>query len=256
MKHIEENQISEQVDSWIMEEELPTRANFKPLRNANPAYMGIADPATGEWILEPMDEDEIEAYREYLSWFMSKDFHLAMSLPKPKDDEWNMPVETDEEETLSFAFGSADFARQHPNTYNSQHYRLKKIYEKVEDLATTHAAISDDRREKQNTFERFKNLVEKEFRDEAMMYLEAYKKHPQWVDKKECFRRIQELNRKIYILQKDMEGTCTMKTGTYPGFQFSSNPPTHFRGIQRITTLCLVCKDPVGTAREKKNQAY
>lgn len=187
------HQISEEVDSWIREVDLPSRANMKPLKTQNTAYLGIADPATGEWILEPMDEDEIEAYKVHQHWFMTKDYHLIMALPDTRSDTWFPPNESDAENSLTFAFTSADYARLHPDNFDKQAYRIKKIYEKVKDLADTHAAISDNAG-KQNTHERYISLVEKEFRDKAIMLRESYMQNPQWVDKQECFRRIHSLN--------------------------------------------------------------
>ena len=191
-----QQEIGIEVDAWIDEEELPSRANFRLESHANEAYKGIVDPQTGEWILEPMDEDEIEAYTEHLHWYMTQDYHLIMSLPQTKNDNWMPPHEPDEEETLSFPFSSGDYARLHPDTFNKAAYRIKKIYERVKDLADTYTAISH-KFGKEHTRELYVNLIEKEFRDKAMMYLEAYKHNPQWVDKQECFMRIRKLNQHI-----------------------------------------------------------
>jgi len=194
-----QQEIGMQVDAWIDEEELPSRASFRPERSANEAYKGIVDPDTGECLLEPMDVDEIEAYREHLHWFMTRDYHLIMSLPAQEEDSFNcfrVPYEPDGDLTLSFPFGSGDYARLHPDNFNKQAYRIKKIYERVKDLATTHAAISD-KAGKESIMERYISLVEKEFRDQAIMYREAYMQNPQWVDKQECFRRIRQLNTHI-----------------------------------------------------------
>jgi hypothetical protein len=176
-----QQEIGMQVDTWITEEDLPSRADIKPLKQENPAYLGIADPATGEWILEPMDDDEIEAYREHLHWFMTKDYHMIMTLPATTSGQWFPPDE------------SADYARLHPDTFDRAAYRIKKIYERVKDLADTYAAVSHEH-SKKHTHEKYVSLIEKEFRDKAVMYLESYRQNPQWVDKQECFRRIRELN--------------------------------------------------------------
>lgn len=189
-------EISMQVDAWIDEEELPSRANLRLESQANEAYKGIVDPQTGEYILEPMDEDEIEAYREHLHWFLTRDYHLIMTIQETRSDRWMQPHEPDEEETLSFPFSSADYAKLHPDTFNKAAYRIKKIYERVKDLADTYAAVSH-KIGKEHTHELYVNLIEKEFRDKAVMYLESYRQNPQWVDKQESSKRIRELNNHI-----------------------------------------------------------
>jgi len=191
-----EQQISEQVDSWIAEEDLPSRANVKPLKAQNPAYLGIADPITEEWLLEPMDEDEIEAYRDFMHWNMAKPYHMIMTLPQAKSDAWLPPIEEDGDLTLTFAFTSADYAGLHPDTFDRQAYRIKKIYERVKDLADTHSAVSE-REGKENIHQRYVTLVEKEFRDEAVMLRTNYLKNPQWVDKNGCMARIKSINSHI-----------------------------------------------------------
>ncbi len=185
-------QVEHEVDSWISQEELPTRAKLKKVNAVNPAYAGITDPATGEWMLEPMDEDEIEAYREHLRWFLTQDYDLIMSLPLPEDNELKMPIETDD--SLSFAFDSMDFQREHP--FNKYHYRIKMVYEKVKALATTHAVLTDNEA-KERTHERFKNLVNTEFRNKAVTIATTYKKYSAWMKRDKVIDEIKGLNSKI-----------------------------------------------------------
>ena len=55
------------------------------------------------------------------------------------------------------------------------------MLEKVKDLAITYSVISDSLC-KQRTFKRFKNLVEREYRDEAVMVAEHLRRHGVWLD--------------------------------------------------------------------------
>jgi hypothetical protein len=81
-----------------------------------------------------------------------------MSLPQPEKVEFWPPVEKDGDDTLSFAFGSSDFQSQVPE-FNKYHYMLRKMCEKIFDLATTYAVIShwDG---KINIFARYRALVD------------------------------------------------------------------------------------------------
>lgn len=59
--------ITQQVDQWIAEEELPTRANLKPIRKFDGIY--------------PEDEDERQAYFDFLHWYVSQE-HIAFQAIK------------------------------------------------------------------------------------------------------------------------------------------------------------------------------
>ena len=118
--------IGEQVDSWIAEEQLPARATLQKLKGFD-QYEG-------------MDEDEIEAYKEFRRWFVNKELDLLNMIPKQDKDDFYIPFEDDD--AISFAFGSMDFRRMIP-TFNKYQYKLKMIYARIKDLADTHSAISD-----------------------------------------------------------------------------------------------------------------
>lgn len=171
-------QIKRNVEVWILEEDLPMRAGLKVLKGFDP--------------YEGMDENEIEAYWDFINWYLSQE-HLALtSIPKQESDFWT--VELDELGDNVSAFNTHDFERLHP--FNKYHYKLKKIYEKMKDLAITHSCISNEEGRK-NTRQRFVNLVEKEFSDEGKMLLDTYKRYPQWVNKYKLFERIEEINSKV-----------------------------------------------------------
>ena len=83
-----------------------------------------------------------------------------------------------------------------PKPLNGYQYRLKQIFEKVKDLAVMHSCISH-REGRENTRQRYKSLVESEFRDEAVVLLDTLKKYPQWVDRKKLAIRLAKLNSNI-----------------------------------------------------------
>ena len=70
------------------------------------------------------------------------------------------------------------------------------MLEKVKDLAITYSVISDSLC-KQRTFKRFKNLVEREYRDEAVMVAEHLRRHGVWLNRARAVARIDNLDRKI-----------------------------------------------------------
>jgi len=88
-------EIGEQVDSWIADEQLPRRAGFKVI--------------SGFDQYEGMDEDEISAYKEFRRWFVNKDLDLLKIIPQQDRDDFYIPFEDDD--SISFAFGSMDCRR-------------------------------------------------------------------------------------------------------------------------------------------------
>ena len=73
--------MSKEVDTWIAEEELPSSPFLKRLKTFDP--------------YEGMDDDEIEAYREFRMWYLTKDFALLMTIPKPEyeSDFWKVQLD-------------------------------------------------------------------------------------------------------------------------------------------------------------------
>lgn len=86
-----------------------------------------------------------------------------------------------------------DYQRLHP--FNKYAYKLRKIYERVKELAIRHSCISQAEG-KTNTFRRFDKLVHDEFINRAGKLLETYRKYPHLVNKEKLFTRIAELNTK------------------------------------------------------------
>ena len=172
-------EIGEQVDSWIADEQLPRIAGFKVIKGFD-QYGG-------------MDEDEISAYKEFRRWFVNKDLDLLKLIPQQDRDDFYIPFEDDD--SISFAFGSMDFQRLIPK-FNKYHYKLKMIYTRIKDLADTHSAISQQEG-KENTKRKYVEIVATEFRDNAKGLLETYNMYPHLVSKAKLFDRIEMTNSKI-----------------------------------------------------------
>lgn len=171
-------EISGNVDRWIAEEQLPVRAGYKAVSRFDGLY--------------PEDQEEAEAYWDFIDWAMNREHEVLLSLPKPKVEQYCLPEPDD---ANSFAFGSMNF-QELKGQFNSHHWRIEQIYERVKDLAQSHSAISH-KEGKDNTFEKFKLLVEKEFRDRAVMLMVHFNKYPQWVNRVKLMKEVGDLNMKI-----------------------------------------------------------
>jgi hypothetical protein len=172
-KEARQKKVSEDVDSWIAEDELPVRANLKVLSRFDDLY-----------------DDEHLTPGEAYQLMMEREHALILGIAQPKYEESWPPYESDD--AISFVFSSSDYAKK-MGKFNKYHWRIKKIYEKVQDLAQTYSCISNPEGKK-NTYERFVALVEKEFKDEAQMIAEHYKKYSMYMWRVGTMRKIAKLN--------------------------------------------------------------
>ena len=142
---MDRKQISETVDCWIDKEDLPQRANLRPITRFDDLY--------------PKDEEEREAYWDFVHWYLSQEFQVLMSIPKPEHGkDFYIPIETDD--SVSFAFSSADFLLLYGREFNRESYMIKKLYERVKDLAQTYSVIvTMPEIGRRNTLRKFLQLV-------------------------------------------------------------------------------------------------
>ena len=166
----------------IYEGDLPAASFLKPINKMEELFKEIGIET----------DEEREAYWYYIYQCMNKEHKIIMDIPMPENTEFWPPVETDE--SLSFAFSSMDYQRRNP--FDRYHWRVKKVYEKVKDLGITYSSVSHEEG-KNNTYQRYRNLVQNEFRDRADFLLETYKKYPQWMDRQKLFDTVADLNSKI-----------------------------------------------------------
>lgn len=178
--NMNKNQTKEQ--ELIDVEELPVHTYLQPIRVFDGLY--------------PEDEEERQAYWDFIKWAMTREHAVLLSIPQQKNESDIWQNDLDEFGNDSSAFNTMDYQKLHPSTFNKYQYRLTKIYEKLKDLALLHSCISQPKG-RENTMQRFKSLVENEFRDEAIMLVETYKKYPHLVNKEKLIERISELNRRI-----------------------------------------------------------
>jgi len=182
VKEMNKNKTIRYGENWIDENELPVSRLLKPIRKKDDLY--------------PKDEEERREYWDFIYWAMTREHAVLLSIPTQKDESNFCFSDFDELGNDVSAFNTMDFQRLCPDRFNKYHYKLKKVYEKVKDLALLHSCISYTEGKK-NILQRYNNLVENEFRDKAKMYLETYKKYPYWVDKDKLIEKIAELNSRI-----------------------------------------------------------
>ncbi len=165
-------------DTWIDEEDFPVNPVLKVIREMDP-NCGLSD-------------DEITDRNEFIRCYLWKDFEALFLIPAkaPKDDFF---IESFDES----AFNTADFQRLHPfRPFDRYAYRIKKVMEKVMDLAIMHSCLTDSEG-RLNTLRRYENLVENEFRATSAGLASWYKKVFDSHRRFELKRKIAKLNRRI-----------------------------------------------------------
>jgi hypothetical protein len=178
------NQISQTVDSWISEEEIPVSPALKVIR-ANDPWQG-------------MSEEEVEDAKEFIRCYLLKDFELILQIPvqAQETDFWAQA----HQDFLESAFNTWDFQRtQRP--FNKYAWRIKKVLEQVRDLAIYHSSTSRPEG-KANIQRRYENLVQNEFRDRLPALVARHQKEKDEEQRYEIRGKVAELNRRIIQCQK------------------------------------------------------
>jgi len=106
------------------------------------------------------DDEMVEDYRDFMSWFMQKDDTLLEHIPI-KDAKGFFVTEFDES-----AFNTCDFQNDVPK-FNKYGYRIRKVMERVGDLAMQHSCIADVKG-RDGVRKMCRGLVENEFLIEAL----------------------------------------------------------------------------------------
>ena len=165
----------------IAEDELPVAANIKVIRRSDPNY--------------GLSEDEIQDRMEFIRCYILQDFELLMMIPKQttKDDFFIVDFTVDD--VKYSAFNTHDFQMQQ-RLFNKYHYAMKKIMERVKDLAIMHSCISSPE-DRQDVYQKYEALVNSEFRGQLVALTKQYR---WWQDEERRYQlkqRIAKLNRRI-----------------------------------------------------------
>jgi len=182
MKTTKRNQISREVENWIDEDELPVRASLKVIRKFDDLYVE--------------DEDERRAYWDFINWAINRSHEVILSIPVPENEPYFPHVQLDENGNDISPYNTMDFHRHYPIQLKKEHYAVKKVYERVKDLAQTYSVLNN-KDGKKNIFERFKILVEKAFRDRAVAIKKRIEKDCSELNRLKALKDITTLNQRI-----------------------------------------------------------
>ena len=176
-------------DSWIVDEQLPSSPTLKVLHKNDPDY--------------GLSEDERRDRRESIRCYLRKEFELLTMIPE-QDEENGFFIGdygvVDEEYS---ALNTMDFHRQ-LRPFNKYGYAIKKIMERVKDLAVMHSSISSEEG-RLNTYRRYEVLVDREFRSRLMALVDRYMTTVSGETRHSLKQRIGELNRRIMECKKIWE---------------------------------------------------
>jgi hypothetical protein len=173
--------ISNTVDSRFVEEELPVAANIKVIRRSDPNY--------------GLSEDEIQDRLEFIRCYMLQDFELLMMISKQTTEVDFFIVDCTADDVEYSAFNTHDFQRQQ-RPFNKYHYAMKKIMERVKDLAIMHSCISSPE-DRQDVYQKYEALVNSEFRKQLLPLTKQYRWWQNEEKRYQLKQRIAKLNRRI-----------------------------------------------------------
>ena len=115
-------------ENYIPEEELPVKAGLKVMRTSDPDY--------------GLSEDEVADRNEFIRCHLAREFELLMMIPSQAQEEENffIPDYHASDDAYS-AFNTHDFQRT-LKPFDKHRYAMKKIMERVEEIAILHSVIS------------------------------------------------------------------------------------------------------------------
>ena len=131
----------------IPEEELPPRAGLVVVRENDPNY-GLSDT-------------EIQDRIEFIRCYLLKDFEAILLVPRQDQTDDFFVQDYLVMDGGYSAFNTADFQNT-MRPFNKYGYVMKKIMERVKDLAVMHSCISQPEHRKE-VYERYKNYVARKF---------------------------------------------------------------------------------------------
>ena len=178
-----------QVDSWIAEEQLPANPALKVIRTTDPDF--------------GLSQDEIDERNEFIHWYLSQDFLPLLSIPKPQHESDFFIMECSAESPEYTAFNSHDF-QDTLKPFDRYGYAIKKVLERVKDLAIMHSCISSPEGRGQ-THQRYLSLIDSEFRNRLLSYVEQRQKATTDERRFSLKGRIAEMNRRILECNKIWE---------------------------------------------------
>ena len=147
---------------------------------------------------EGMSEEEIEDAREFIRWYVNKDFAVLLLIPAhPRENDfWFSSYEEFQESAFNI---HAFQAMQRP--FDKYAYRIKKIMERVKGLAILYSCLTSEEG-REDTRRRYENLVNLEFRDRLTSLVKRYQRSLDFDAKMLLKPKIAELSRRIMRCKK------------------------------------------------------
>jgi hypothetical protein len=178
-----QRQINIPVDRWIEEEDLPVSASLKVIHRNDPDY--------------GMTQDEIDDRNEFIRCYILSGFEALLTIPFQKfENDFFV------EDWAESAFNTEDYYRVYRTLpFNKYAYRIKKIMEKVMDLATLHSCISSFQG-RMRTKNRYENLINLEFGNQAATLTKKYRMTTDRDIRFALRAKIGELNKRIFACKK------------------------------------------------------
>jgi hypothetical protein len=170
-----------EIDSWIVEEEQPVPAALKVIRCNDPDY--------------GLTEDETDERNEFINWYMFQDYVLLLSVPIKETNAGFFIPDVDVTAPEYSAFNTHDF-QDSLKPFNRYGYAMRKIMERVKDLATLHSCISSPEG-RANVQRKYEALLEAKFRSRLAQLIERCQYTADPDRKLELRLRIAELTRRI-----------------------------------------------------------
>lgn len=125
-------EVSRNVDEWISDNDLPARADIKPIR----LFSGVN--------YEYEEPEEMEAWKEFIHWNMGREHQILKLIPREEYERDFWTIELDEDGDDVSAFNTMDFQRNHRNGFSMYHWQLKRLCKTVKDWAITYSIIKDE----------------------------------------------------------------------------------------------------------------
>ena len=166
------------VDRWIAEQDLPALPFLKIIRKYDDLY--------------PKDPEEYEAYCDFISWYLSLDYLPLTIIPVQITTRFFIDV--DDFGNNVTAFNTHDYLRLNP--FSKYHYKIKKVYERVKQLAIAYSTSSTSEG-KEMAIGKYKQLLHSEFRIKVMEILRKLMISPEHPQKSNLIEKIQDHNAKI-----------------------------------------------------------
>ena len=175
--------------TYIPEEECPVAAGLRIERKSDPDY--------------GLTEDEIADRSEFIRCYLAREFELLMMIPAKAEANDFFIADFPVADAGYSAFDTFDFQRTQ-TPFDKYGYAMKKIMERVMELAILYSAVSADGG-RQTINRRYHALVELEFREPLFRCVDRYRAAKTDEQRQKLKQKIGELNRRIIEARKTWE---------------------------------------------------